>query len=310
MAERPLVSLLAGGCAAAGSSIAVGSSVAASSRLTEYPIAFGQALRYALAALLLLALVRFRPSWPRLRPAQWLRLAALAAVGLAGFNFFLIAALRGGDAGTVGAIVGAVPVVLALAGPLSSRRAPSPGIVAAAAVVVAGAAIVHGVGGSMPASTLLWAILAMLCECGFSLLAVPLLDDLEPAALSMWVSAVAAVVLFVHGLAFGGPPPLPTGAETAAIGYLALVPTAGAFVLWYSSLSKIPVETAGLFAGLIPIAAMLTSVAVGATTVTFVRAGGALLIGGGVVLGVLASRRATVPRDPPERHTAPVPEAP
>lgn len=291
MAERSLARLLAGGSAAAGSSIAVGSSVAGSSQLTGYPIALGQALRYALAAVLLYALARGR--LPRLRPTQWARLAALAAVGLAGFNVFLIAALREGDVGTVGAIIGAVPVVLALAGPLWSRRAPSPGIVAAAAIVVAGAAVVYGVGGSTPAPALLWAILAMLCECGFSLLAVPLLDDLEPTALSMSVSAVAAAMLFGYTLAFGsGPALMPTGAETAAIGYLALVPTAGAFVLWYSSLSKIPVETAGLFAGLVPVAAMLTSAAVGATAVTWVRVGGALLISAGVAVGVLASRRA------------------
>jgi len=98
--------------------MAVGSSVAAATALVAYPIAGGQALRYGLAGALLVAFARGR--LPRLSLRQATRLLALAATGLAGFNAFLIAAVREADAGSMGVIVGCVPIVLALAGPVST----------------------------------------------------------------------------------------------------------------------------------------------------------------------------------------------
>src|SRR5215218_8448577 len=125
-----------GAAAAAAAMVLLGSSVAAASALSAYPIAGGQALRYALAGALLGALARSR--LPRLTMAQAVRLLALAASGLAGFNVFLIAAVREADAATVGVIAGCVPVVLALAGPLLERRPVSRRVVVAALVVATG----------------------------------------------------------------------------------------------------------------------------------------------------------------------------
>jgi drug/metabolite transporter (DMT)-like permease len=291
MSDRRFSSLLGASLAAAGSSVALGSSVAASSQLTDYPTTYSQALRYGLAAVVLWVLAGGRI--PRLTGGQLLRLVALASSGLIGFNFFLLMALRDGDAGTVGAIIGAVPVVLAVVGPILSGGRPSWLALLAALVVVVGAAIVHGVDVSTPPDALLWAILAMICEAGFSLLAIPILKQLKPITLSMSVAAVAAVLLLVAGLVLDGTAVrAPNGAELWAIVYLALVATAAAFVLWYSSLTRMPVEVAGLFAGLVPVAALLTSAAVGATTITAMRLSGALLVGAGVVGGVLASQAA------------------
>ncbi len=86
--------------------------------MVAYPIAGGQALRYGLAGALLVAFAR--GGLPRLSLRQATRLLALAATGLAGFNAFLIAAVREADAGSMGVIVGCVPIVLALAGPVST----------------------------------------------------------------------------------------------------------------------------------------------------------------------------------------------
>jgi hypothetical protein len=107
---------LIGSLEATAAMVAVGSSVAAATALVAYPIAGGQALRYGFAGALLVAVARGR--LPRLTRGQAARLLALAASGLAGFNAFLIAAVREADAGSVGVIVGCAPVALALAGPL------------------------------------------------------------------------------------------------------------------------------------------------------------------------------------------------
>jgi hypothetical protein len=154
--ERPE---LVGSLEATAAMVAVGSSVAAATALVAYPIASGQALRYGLAGALLVAFARGR--LPRLTGSQTVRLLALAATGLAGFNAFLIAAVREADAGSVGVIVGCVPVALAVAGPLLERRAVRPRVAAAAVVVSAGAAAVqwafaYGPGSSSAATTRSW----------------------------------------------------------------------------------------------------------------------------------------------------------
>ena len=110
---------LRGSLAATTALALVGSLVAAADVVEGYPLAAGQALRYLLAAGVLLLLARGR--LPRLSPREAVGLAALAATGLVLFNLFVIEGVRETDPATVGVIVGCVPVVLALAGPLPRR---------------------------------------------------------------------------------------------------------------------------------------------------------------------------------------------
>lgn len=280
--------------------VVVGSSVAASSVVAGYPILGGQAAHYALGAAVLGALARGR--LPRPRRSEILRLLALAATGLAGFNVFLIAALREADAGSVGMIIGCVPLVLAVVGPALEGRAPSRRVVAAAVVVSAGAAFVQWSGGSMSAVGLALAMGALVCEAAFSLLAVPLLATLGPVGVSTYACAAAAAMLLAGAVGVYGSDAfrLPTQSEAAAFGYLALVVTAFAFVLWYSGVRRLGVERAGLFAGLVPVAALVTSGAVGAGALTLPRLAGAVAVGAGVVLGMKRSgeQLATVSTSP------------
>jgi drug/metabolite transporter (DMT)-like permease len=96
---------------------AVGSSVAAASLLTDYPVMAGQAARYALAPLVLFMWTRaahVQLPRPTVRELGWL--AAVAFVGMGGFNVVLIAATARTDPSLVGAIVGTAPVALAVLG--------------------------------------------------------------------------------------------------------------------------------------------------------------------------------------------------
>jgi drug/metabolite transporter (DMT)-like permease len=277
---------LIGSLEATAAMVAVGSSVAAATALVTYPIAGGQALRYGLAGALLVAVAWGR--LPRLTRRQAARLLALAASGLAGFNAFLIAAVREADAGSVGVIVGCVPVALALAGPLLEGRAVRPGVVAAAIVVSAGAAAVQGAGGSMSLAGLLLSLGALACEAAFSLLAVPLIASLGARSVSAYACLFAVPLLFAVGLGLDGRDalPLPSLEETGALAYMAVVVTALAFVLWYSGVERLGVERAGLFAGIVPISALLSATALGASSLTLIRLLGAAAVGLGVTVGV------------------------
>jgi drug/metabolite transporter (DMT)-like permease len=281
---------IAGVACAGGATLAVGSSVAVLGLLTDYPALGSQTARYGLAAAPLAAVaVASRRGLPRISGRDALQLAALAATGLVAFNLLVLGALEEAEPAAVGVIVGCVPIVLALAGPLLAHRAPVARVVAAALVVTVGAAVVQGVGDSTLAGFLL-SLGALVGEALFSLLAVSLLPRLGPVVLSTYVCAMAAGGLGVAAVLVDGDQalPLPSAEEGAAIAYLAVAVTAIAFVAWYSGVQRLGVERAGLFAGLIPVSTMFCAAAIGTGSLGLVEALGVLVVGAGVSLGVSA----------------------
>jgi drug/metabolite transporter (DMT)-like permease len=229
-----------------------------------------------------------RARLPRPRPSEIPRLLALAATGLAGFNIFLNGALREAEAGSVGVIVGCVPLALALLGPFLEGRAPCGRVVIAALLVSAGAVVIHWSGGPMSPTGLALSLGALACEAAFSLLAVPCLATLGPVRVSTYACVAAAAMLLAGAIEVDGSTAarLPTLREAMAFGYLAVVVTALAFVLWYSGVRRLQVERAGLFAGLVPVAALVTLAVVGAAVLTLPRLAGAVAVGAGVALGM------------------------
>ena len=271
--------------------IAVGTSFAAADRLTAYPAAGGQAVRYALAVLVLLGFLRGR--LPQLSRGELAQLTALAAVGLAAFNLFVLAAVALADPGSVGVIVGCVPAVLAVGAPLLGRRRVDLRLLAAACFVAAGAALVQSAGAHITAGALLLALAALLCEAAFTLLAAPLLPRLGAVAVSAWAALLAAGLLCGYALAVDGPAhaiAVPTGTEALALAYMATVVTALAFVLCYSAVERLGAERTGLFAGLVPVSALLAAAALGASELTVTRMAGATAVAAGIVVGLRVSR--------------------
>ncbi|WP_446697130.1 DMT family transporter [Streptomyces cinereospinus] len=265
----------------------VGTSAAVSATIADYPVLAGQALRYGLAATILMAVVRHqRPPRVRLTPRDHLLLLALAATGLAGFNLFLVEATRHAGPAMIGTVIGAVPLVLALAGPLMEHRRPTPRTVGAALVVALGAAVAAGLGsGSLPG--LLLSLGALACEVAFSLLALPLLPRIGPLRVAAYPAALSVPMLLAASLALEGTTVLrlPTPGEAAAFGYLGAIVTAAAFFLWYDALRRLGADRAGLFAGLVPVGALVTTVALGLGQAGPADVTGALLVASGVYLG-------------------------
>ncbi|MGX1135604.1 drug/metabolite transporter (DMT)-like permease [Streptomyces glaucescens] len=273
---------------AASAMLLVGTSTAVSATIADYPVFTGQALRYALAAAILLAVVRHR-RLPRVRltARDVLLLIALAATGLAGFNVFLVEATRHAGPAMIAAVVGAVPLVLALAGPLTERRRPAPRTVAAAIVVALGTAVAAGLG-SGSVRGLLLSLGALAGEVAFSLMAVPLLPKLGPLRVAAYPAALSVPMLLAAGLALDGTASLrlPTPGQAAAFGYLGAIVTAAAFFLWYDALRRLGADRAGLFAGLVPVGALLTTVALGIGQAGPADVTGALLVAVGVAVGL------------------------
>ncbi|WP_344239079.1 DMT family transporter [Actinocorallia libanotica] len=264
--------------------VLIGTLMAVSAVLGGYPLFFGQAVRYGLAALILLPLALRDPLRPR-GVREWALLTALAATGLAGFNYCLIEAARSADPATVGAVVGASPVILAVAGPLVGGYRPSGRVLLAAAADAAGAALANGLGDG-DLRGLLFSLGALAGEVLFSLLAVPLLPRLGPLRVSAYSTALAVPLLLAAALAAGEAPRLPSPGEGAALGYTGVVITAGAFLLWFDALGRIGPDRAALFGGLIPVSAAATGAVLGFGAPSGGQILGCLLVGLGVTCGV------------------------
>jgi drug/metabolite transporter (DMT)-like permease len=202
----------------------------------------------------------------------------------------MLLALREAEPAAVGVVVGCVPIVLATLGPLMSRQSPSRRVLTASIAVVVGAAIAQG-GGATTAKGFLLSLGVLVCEAGFSLLAVPILPKLGPHAISLYVCIIATTMLVVAGAIAdrSNAVPRPTVSESAAIIYLALAVTCGAFIFWYEGISRLGVDRAGLFAGLVPISSLITAAIIGEGGLGLYQVIGVVLVAAGVTFGVMGS---------------------
>ncbi|HDH03659.1 MAG TPA: EamA family transporter, partial [Actinobacteria bacterium] len=127
--------------------MAVGSGITVSGELVDYPVFTAQAIRYGLAALILIVGTKMAGRRiPRPRGREWLWLGALAATGLALFNVALVKAVDHAEPAAIAVIVSAVPLLLIMADAIRKGRAPSTGTVVGVMLVVVGAVIVQGGG--------------------------------------------------------------------------------------------------------------------------------------------------------------------
>jgi drug/metabolite transporter (DMT)-like permease len=285
--------LVRGSVGAAAAMFLVGTLAAISSVINDYPLYGGQALRYAMAAIILVAVARAKGlGLVRLTWRETLLLLALAATGLVLFNICVIQATRHASPTLVGTIIGVVPVVLALVGPLLARSRPSGRVLIAAFIVVIGATITTGLGSSSSLTGLLYSVGALACEACFSLLAIPLLPKLGPVRVSAYTVGVAVPLLLIVGSVADGSGVLrmPTAAEATSLIYLGTIVSAGAFFLWYDALPRLGADRAGLFAGILPVGAIVTTVLLGLGIPTATELGGAAMVIAGLALGLTRSR--------------------
>jgi drug/metabolite transporter (DMT)-like permease len=265
--------------------IVVGASFPVSQALVDYPFATSQLVRYLLGAALLTALLKGRLGRPT--RSELVRLTLVAAVGMALFNLVLLAAVDEIGATNTGVVVGISPVLLAVAVPLLARRRPSPQLLACAAAVVAGAAIVNGTDDRLTVLGALLATGALLGEVGFTLLAAPLLPRLGPMRVAAWAAWIASAQLGLLSV-LSRDLQAPDGGEIAAIAYLAVMTTALAFVLWFSAVARLGADRAGLLVGLMPVAALTVDVALNGHAPTAADVAGTAIVAAGVALGARA----------------------
>ena len=157
---------------------------------------------------------------------------------------------------------------------------------AAALVVTCGAGLVQGLGHT-DAIGVDWAVVVFGCEAAFTLLAIPVLGRHGPWGVSVHATWLATVMFAALGMAREGPAAVArlTQADWLAVGYLAVAVTAAAFVLWYSSVSRLGASRAGLLTGIAPVAAAVSGVLLGGPAPRPLVWAGLAIVAAGLGLG-------------------------
>jgi drug/metabolite transporter (DMT)-like permease len=280
----------------------VGGAVTASTYLTGTALYGPQAVRYVATAILLVVVARRAPRARIVAPmrAEWWWLIAAATAGLSVYNLAVVAALEHAEPTAVATVVSGVPLVLAIGAPIVARRSFPIPLVGAAAVVVVGAGLVQG-GGRSDLAGIALSLVALAGEAGFTLLSLPVLARVGAFSVATHTSWIAAAQLALLALITDGRNALSTPSRpvVAAIAYL-VVASAVAFTLWFLAVGRVGGDVAGLAAGIIPVAAIVTGVPLGVATVDGGAVAGAAL----VVIGLVAGLRAAASTPSPVHVTA------
>jgi drug/metabolite transporter (DMT)-like permease len=308
--STPLASHLALG----GAMLIVGTSVVASKIVVEtMPIYTASALRFLIAAAMLLAIAAGAGGIPKLAPRLHLILALQAAVGLVMFNVLLLLGLDLTTAITSGIITSTTPAVVALLSiPLGDRLQPAGWL--GVSLAVAGVVIVNTFGTAQAESAsrpLLGAALVFLAVVGEALYAVlgkVATASVKPVPMATLVT-VYGLILFAPLAAFDigdfHPGDVPVRAWVAIV-YLAAIVTVVAFALWFYGLQHVSASTAGAFTGMIPVGTILATAVFLDEPVTSLHLAGM----GVVIAGIVLVAGGTGPGEPAQALPgAPSPDA-
>ena len=286
----------------------VGGSVGISQLLVDAPLFTSQAIRYAVACVILLAMLPFVGArLVRPRGREWLWLGGLSATGLVLFNVAVVRGVEHAEPAMIAVAVACVPVLLGIVGPLLERRSPHHRVVLGALVVTAGSLLVVGTGRT-DAVGVAWASVALACEAGFTLLAVPVLPRHSAWGVSVHSVWMGAAMFLVLGLMVEGPRAALSlePSDLTAVAYLAVLVTAVAFVLWYSSVAMLGAGPAGLLTGVAPVSAAVTGMALAGGVPGISVWVGIAVVALGVVAGLARPARrsrSTAPASIPPQRT-------
>lgn len=228
------------------------------------PIFVAAALRYGLAALVLVpwAMARGDRMWPDGRDR--LILVAQALAGSLGFSVLMLMGLRHTGGTDAAVIAGTLPALvallsLALPGGRMNRRDWTAIVLAGLGTASLNLGAEAQTGGSWFGNLLLLG--AMAGEAAFVLLNKALRTRLSPVALSAIMCVLGLLITLPMALAeapgveWKAVPP----SAWAAILWHALVPTILGFVLWYAGAARLGGAEAAISTALMPVAAALLS---------------------------------------------------
>lgn len=254
----------------------------------EVPPDVGAALRFFLGSLLMMAILFRRSAKPIPDRADWGRIAAVALIGVTGFNTLFFRGLSLAPASDAGMIIPTMsPVFTAMAGMLffgeDARLPRVAGLVLSfgGAVVFFWGVITHtgGQAGRVWGDIVL--VGAAVCWSATSILSRPLSVRIGAMPTASWTIFLGSLVLLLVSspklvdIAWGGL----TGRFWIVLAYVVVFPTVIAYILYMEGIRSIGSGPTTSFMFLAPIFALITSAALLGERPTLLQGiGGALML--------------------------------
>ncbi|MFM1653400.1 DMT family transporter [Brevibacillus sp. B_LB10_24] len=264
-----------------GINIAVGKEV-----VREVPVFLFSEIRFLIALLILGTILTARKEWRcSLRPKNWLSLFWQAFFGVFLFSVCMLYGVKMTTAAAAGIISSTVPACIALLSLFLLKEKLTRNNVAAVCLSVLGVALVtFSKDGSEPGSAhalgILLVFLAVVAEALFTIYAKKLSGRLTPFQMATGVNAIGFILFLPLALwdlsrfSLAG-----IHAQTwGLIVYYAVTASVLSFTLWYLGVKKVPAAIAGLFTGMMPISAAISSALFLHEAFTWLHALGMLLV--------------------------------
>jgi drug/metabolite transporter (DMT)-like permease len=269
---------------------------------TAPPIGFAF-VRFLLAGLVLLAILRWREGSVLLTRDAVVPIALLGALGFGAYQVLWATGLTTTTAGTSALIVATTPIWTVLVAIAMRTEMPHPARFLGAAVGFVGVALVVAARGLDLGGTGIGDLLtlgAAICWGTYLALSAPLLARLSPLRLTTWTILAGTVVMAVPGavqLANAGPAWV-TPAAAAALIYSGIVAGGLANVLIFRAIALVGPSRVANFQLLVPaFAVVMAAVILGEPILAGQVVGGIV-----IVAGILIARRAPVGPPPGGRR--------
>ncbi len=248
--------------------IIVGSNIVAGKLISDgFPLFLTSTLRFALASILLLLLaLRVEKQFPRIMKRDLFGILLLAFFGNFLYNIFLLYGLKLTNATESGIISGTAPVVTAVLSYVFLRERLGQKKIVGLLLVIFGMIIINlsGNASSSGMHSVIGDVLifgSVIGEALWTLLGKTVSLKVSPLILATLTTFCGFLFFLPFGIVEAIENPLqsfPVGGWLI-VAYYGSVGTAGAYLLWYQGISKVPASTAGMFVAITPISAVVLS---------------------------------------------------
>lgn len=266
----------------------VGSNIPVGKAIVEHvPVFLFSEMRFLIALLILLPLLRARGEWRgawRLQEGKTMFWQAFFGVFL--FSICMLYGVQQTSATSAGIITSTVPACIALFSFLLLKEKLKANQLVAIVLSVAGIALITlttGGGGQQSLAGLfgnLFVFLAVISEALFTILAKRVSGRVTPFQMTAVINTISFVLflpLAIYDLTKISLTLIPTSTWLLIV-YYAITASVLSFVLWYRGVAKVPASTAGLFTGVMPISAAVVSALFLQEAFTWLHAAGMLLV--------------------------------
>jgi drug/metabolite transporter (DMT)-like permease len=258
-------------------------------------------LRFGLGALVLLLVLPFaRGPGPGRNPGDWLALTGLGLVGVFGYNLLFFLGLSLAPAADGSMIIPVLsPVITTVLGALLGNQRISAVQIAGLSTAVAGAVVFMAGAPLGPAGMTRLAgdaafVGAAACWSTYTVLGRPMLHRLSPQRVTTYTTAIGSLGLV--------PVAVPSATQVSwstldtgfwlNVAYLAIFPTALAYVLYYRGVHQLGSTTAATMMFLVPIAGLACAIGLLGESINPAQIVGSILMLGGALVATRASSSA------------------